>query len=115
VAKWIREFLAQILRLDLGQSFEKSRQADTAADYATLVEPTEVHSIATLTYLGVKYFDQEETSDDLERLLSAGFGNDTEAEIHTALDELAQRAKENGITGRGAVTLHLLVREFRDV
>jgi hypothetical protein len=83
--------------------------------YSQQVEPTGVRSKPTLAYLGVKYFDQEETSDDLDRLLGAGFGIDTEAEIHTALDELVQRAKENGITDRGSDTLHRLVREFRDV
>jgi hypothetical protein len=108
-------FLTQILGLDLGKLFEKARLAASAADSATLVEPTEVSSKPTLAYLGVKYFGQEETSEDLDRLLGAGFGIENEAEIHTALDELVQRAKANGVTDHGADTLHRLVREFRDV
>jgi Reverse transcriptase (RNA-dependent DNA polymerase) len=110
-----KEVLTQVLGLDLGKLFEKARQTASSADSATLVELTEVRRKANFGYLGVKYFDQEETSDDLDRLLDAGFGIDTEAEIHTALDELVQRAKENGIADRGTDTLQRLVREFRVV
>jgi hypothetical protein len=109
-----REFLTQILGLDLKLLFEKARQAASAKGSESLVEHSSVRKVS-LAYLGVRYFDQDESSDDLDRLFGAGFGIDTEVEMTTALDGLVQRARVNGISARGAETLDQLVREFRDV
>jgi RNase H-like domain found in reverse transcriptase/Reverse transcriptase (RNA-dependent DNA polymerase)/Integrase zinc binding domain/Integrase core domain/Aspartyl protease len=109
-----REFLTQILGLDLKLLFEKARQAASAKGSEPLVEHSSVRKIS-LPYIGVKYFDKDESSDDLDRLLGAGFGIDTEVEMASALDNLIQRARDNGMSSKGASALNQLVREFRDV
>jgi hypothetical protein len=67
------EFLTQILGLGLKLLFEKARQTASAKVSETLVEHASVRKVS-LPYLGVRYFDQEGSSDDLDRLLGAGLG-----------------------------------------
>jgi hypothetical protein len=49
------------------------------------------------------------------RQLGAGFGIETKVEMATALDNLVQRARDNGTSSKGADTLNQLVRELKDV
>jgi Reverse transcriptase (RNA-dependent DNA polymerase) len=107
-----REFLTQILGLDLKLLFEKARQTASAKGSESLVEHASVRKVSR-PYLGVRYFDQEESSEVLDRLLGAGFGLDTVEEMATALQYLVHRARDNGMSSKGAETLNQLVREFR--
>jgi hypothetical protein len=94
--------------------FEKARQTASAKGNDSLVKHASVRKVSP-PYLGVRYFDQEESLDDLDRLLGAGFGIDTVEETATALQYLVQRARDNGMSSKGAETLNQLVREFRDI
>jgi hypothetical protein len=109
-----RGFLTQILGLDLKLLFEKARQTASAKGSESLVEHASVRKVS-LPYLGVRYFDQEESSDDLDGLLGAGFGIDTVEDMATALPDLMQHARDNGMSSKGVETLNQLVREFRDI
>jgi hypothetical protein len=106
-----REFLTQILGLDFKLLFEKARQTASAKGIEPLVEQSSVRKVS-LPYLGVRYFDQEESSGDLDRLLGAGFGIGTEEEMATALQDLVQRARDNGMSSKGAETSNQLVRKL---
>jgi hypothetical protein len=109
-----REFLTQILGLGLKLLFEKARQAASAKGRESLVEHSSVCKIS-LPYLEVRCFDPDESSDDLDRLLGAGCGIDTEVEMDNSLEELVLQASNNGMSIKGEQTLNQLVCEFRDV
>jgi hypothetical protein len=66
-----REFQTQILGLHLKLLFEKARQAASDKGIESLVGHSSVRK-ASLPHLGVRYFDKDESSDDLDLLLKLG-------------------------------------------
>jgi Reverse transcriptase (RNA-dependent DNA polymerase) len=110
-----RNFLKEVMGLDLNKIFEDAAQARAASAVVDTSDSIEFVGKAKLSYFGVHYYDQDDDSVELDRLIGAGFGTDSREELDAAFRNLVQRAGDNGMSANGTDKLGDLIREFRDV